>query len=132
MTIEFPRRITCSNRQQEWRDELLKTGTHGKGGQKLEFAELEVMAGTTCLHAIGTLAETGELFPLPKMIVFCAFTFAPEAAKDTDALEGITSLKAQMNPDLPTEVFKQDRSSNQSFWLIGQPAVALSQTADAK
>jgi len=146
-----------SNRQQQWRDELLKTGIRGKGGQKLEFAELEVMAGTTCLHATGTLAETGErvvvsfgpehgaleqrqvehalneageLFPRPKMIVFCAFTFDPEAAKDIDALKGITALKAQMNTDLLTEDLKKARSSNQSFWLMGQPDVTLTQTAD--
>lgn len=146
-----------SNRQQQWRDELLKTGIRGKGGQKLEFAELEVMAGTTCLHATGTLAETGErvvvsfgpehgaleqrqvehalneageLFPRPKMIVFCAFTFDPEAAKDIDALKGITALKAQMNTDLLTEDLKKARSSNQSFWLMGQPDVALTQNAD--
>lgn len=146
-----------SNRQQQWRDELLKTGIRGKGGQKLEFAELEVMAGTTCLHATGTLSETGErvvvsfgpehgaleqrqvehalneageLFPRPKMIVFCAFTFDPESAKDIDALKGITALKAQMNTDLLTEDLKKARSSNQSFWLMGQPDVALTQTAD--
>jgi adenine-specific DNA-methyltransferase len=146
-----------SNRQQQWRDELLKTGIRGKGGQKLAFAELEVMAGTTCLHATGSLAETGErvvvsfgpehgaleqrqvehalneagdLFPRPKMIVFCAFTFDPEAAKDIDALKGITALKVQMNTDLLTEDLKKARSSNQSFWLMGQPDVALTQTAD--
>lgn len=146
-----------SNRQQQWRDELLKTGIRGKGGQKLEFAELEVMAGTTCLHATGTLADTGErvvvsfgpehgaleqrqvehalneadeLFPRPKMIVFCAFTFDPEAAKDIDALKGITALKAQMNTDLLTEDLKKARSNNQSFWLMGQPDVALTQTPD--
>lgn len=152
-----------SHRQQQWRDELLKTGirgvNRGDGGQKLEFAELEVMAGTTCLHATGTLAETGErvvvsfgpehgaleqrqvehalneageLFPRPKMIVFCAFTFDPEAAKDIDALKGITALKAQMNTDLLTEDLKKARSSNQSFWLMGQPDVALTQTADGQ
>lgn len=148
-----------SSRQQQWRDELLKTGIRGKGGQKLEFAELEVLAGTLCLHAIGTLAETGEravvsfgpehgaleqrqveqalneageLFPRPKMIVFCAFTFDPEAAKDIDALKGITALKAQMNTDLLTEDLKKARSSNQSFWLMGQPDVDLTQTDDGQ
>ena len=115
------------------------------------------MAGTTCLHATGTLADTGErvvvsfgpehgaleqrqvehalteagnLFPRPKMMVFCAFTFDPEAAKDIDALKGITALKAQMNTDLLTEDLKKARSSNQSFWLMGQPDVDLTQTAD--
>ena len=148
-----------SNRQQQWRDELLKTGIRGKGGQKLEFAELEVMAGTTCLHATGTLAETGErvvvsfgpehgaleqrqvehalneaeaLRPKAKFIAFCAFTFDPEAAKDIDETRwaGVTLLKAQMNTDLLTEDLKKARSSNQSFWLMGQPDVDLNQTAD--
>ena len=73
-------------------------------------------------HAI---REAGELFPLPKMIVFCAFTFDPEAAKDIDAFKGITALKAQMNTDLLTEDLKKARASNQSFWLMGQPDVEL-------
>mgnify|MGYP000864627306 CR=1 FL=1 len=148
-----------TSRQQQWRDELLKTGIRGKGGQMLKFAELEVMAGTTCLHATGTLAESGErvvvsfgpehgaleqrqvehaigeageLFPRPKMIVFCAFTFDPEAAKDIDAFKGITALKAQMNTDLLTEDLKKARSSNQSFWLMGQPEVHATQRPDGR
>jgi len=148
-----------TSRQQQWRDELLKTGIRGKGGQMLQFAELEVMAGTTCLHATGTLAESGErvvvsfgpehgaleqrqvehaigeageLFPRPRMIVFCAFTFDPEAAKDIDAFKGITALKAQMNTDLLTEDLKKARSSNQSFWLMGQPEVHATQRPDGR
>ena len=143
-----------TSRQHTWRDELLKTGIRGKGGQMLRFAELEVLPGTTCLHATGTLdsgervvvsfgpehgaleqrqvehalGEAGDLFPRPKMIVFCAFAFDPEAAKDIDALKGITALKAQMNTDMLTEDLKKARSSNQSFWLMGQPDVLLSQT----
>ena len=34
-------------------------------------------------------------------------------------------LKAQMNADLLTEDLKKKRSSNESFWLIGQPDVAV-------
>ena len=71
------------------------------------------------------IREAGELFPRPKMIVFCAFTFDPEAAKDIDATKGITALKAQMNTDLLTEDLKKGRASNQSFWLMGQPEVEL-------
>jgi hypothetical protein len=63
------------------------------------------------------------------MIVFCAFTFDPEAAKDIDALKGITALKAQMNTDLLTEDLKKARASNQSFWLMGQPDVHADATA---
>lgn len=151
-------RSGATSRQHAWRDELLKAGIRGKGGQLLKFAELEVLPGAVCLHASGhldsgervvvsfgpehgaleqrqvehALREAGELFPLPKMIVFCAFTFDPEAAKDIDAVKGITALKAQMNTDLLTEDLKKARSSNQSFWLMGQPDVHLHQTKDGK
>jgi len=147
-----------SARQHSWRDELLKTGIRGKGGQMLRFASMETLAGTVCLHATGTLdsgervvvsfgpeygaleqrqvehalREAGELFPLPKMVVFCAFEFDPEAAKDIDAVKGITALKAKMNADLLTEDLKKARSSNQSFWLMGQPDVELRQRKDGK
>ncbi|MDX9706406.1 MAG: DNA methyltransferase, partial [Azospira sp.] len=145
-----------SSRQHQWRDELLKTGIRGKGGQMLRFAELETLPGTKYLHASGhlesgervvvsfgpehaaleqrqvalALQEAGELFPLPKMIVFCAFTFDPEAAKDIDHLKGIVALKAQMNTDLLTEDLKKARASNQSFWLMGQPDVELRRRDD--
>ena len=151
-------RSGATSRQHSWRDELLKTGIRGKGGQMLKFAELEVLPGSVCLHASGhldsgervvvsfgpehgaleqrqveqALNEAGELFPRPKMIVFCAFTFDPEAAKDIDALKGITALKAQMNTDLLTDDLKKARSSNQSFWLMGQPDVELRQQKDGK
>ena len=148
-----------SARQHGWRDELLKTGIRGKGGQILRFAELETLPGMPHLHCTGTLAdsgdrvvvsfgpeyaaleqrqvelamrEAGELFPRPKMIAFCAFAFDPEAAKDIDATKGITALKAQMNTDLLTEDLKKARSSNQSFWLMGQPDVDLRVRKDGR
>lgn len=37
----------------------------------------------------------------------------------------MTVLKAQMNTDLMTEDLKKKRSSDQSFWLVGQPDVEL-------
>jgi adenine-specific DNA-methyltransferase len=80
-------------------------------------------------HAIG---EAAELFPRPKFIVFCAFAFDPEAAKDIDAMKGITALKAQMNTDLLTEDLKKARASNQSFWLMGQPDVLLKALKDGR
>ena len=147
-----------SARQHAWRDELLKTGIRGKGGQMLRFAELETLPDTRYLHCSGHLdsgervvvsfgpehaaleqrqvemaiREAGELFPRPKMIVFCAFTFDPEAAKDIDATKGITALKAQMNTDLLTEDLKKARASNQSFWLMGQPDVEPRQRKDGR
>ncbi len=150
-----------SGRQHQWRDELLKAGIRGKGGQLLKFADLEALpsdADIRNLHAVGhldsgervvvsfgpehaaleqrqvanALNEAGSLFPLPKMIVFCAFTFDPEAAKDIDGLKGITALKAQMNTDLLTEDLKKAKSSNQSFWLMGQPEVEVRALKDGR
>ncbi len=71
--------------------------------------------------------EAQTLVPRPKLIVFAAFQFDPEAAKDIDETNwpGVTLLKAQMNADLFTDDLKKKRASNESFWLIGQPDVAL-------
>ena len=68
-----------------------------------------------------------KLVPRPKIIVFAAFQFDPEAAKDIDETNwpGVTLLKAQMNADLLTEDLKKKRASNESFWLIGQPDVEV-------
>jgi adenine-specific DNA-methyltransferase len=73
------------------------------------------------------IEEAQTLVPKPKLIVFAAFQFDPEAAKDIDATNwpGVTLLKAQMNADLLTDDLKKKRASNESFWLIGQPDVAL-------
>jgi adenine-specific DNA-methyltransferase len=146
-------------RQASWRDELIKTGIRGKGGQIMRFAELETIPGLRHLHLSGNLAESGErvvvsfgpehaaleqrqvelalseaekLRPSPKLIVFCSFAFDPEAAKDIDEVRwpGVTLLKAQMNTDLLTEDLKKARSSNQSFWLMGQPDVELRPLSD--
>lgn len=148
-----------SSRQHQWRDELLKSGIRGKGGQMVRFAELETMPGTRYLHASGTLADSGErvvvsfgpehaaleqrqvemalreaetIRPTAHYIVFTAFTFDPEAAKDIDEMKwpGVTLLKAQMNIDLLTNDLKKARSSNQSFWLMGQPDVELRKRKD--
>ncbi|HRH72141.1 MAG TPA: site-specific DNA-methyltransferase [Zoogloea sp.] len=150
-----------SGRQHQWRDELLKTGIRGKGGQMLRFADLEALPSDQDirnLHAVGhldsgervvvsfgpehaaleqrqvanALHEAGSLFPLPRMIVFCAFTFDPEAAKDIDGMKGIIALKAQMNTDLLTEDLKKAKSNNQSFWLMGQPEVEIHPTRDGR
>ena len=148
-----------SSRHHQWRDELTKTGIRGKGGQILKLADLETLPETRYLHCSGTVAESGErvvvsfgpehaaleqrqvelaireageLFPRPKMIVFCAFAFDPEAAKDIDAIRGITALRAHMNTDLLTEDLKKARASNQSFWLMGQPDIELRKIKDDK
>ena len=144
-------------RQNDWRDELLKTGIRGKAGQRISFARLEPLPGTRWLHAEGetrpgdagaeriavsfgpdhapleqrqvalAIEEAQSLVPRPKIIVFAAFQFDPEASKDIDETHwpGVVLLKAQMNADLLTDDLKKKRASNESFWLIGQPDVVV-------
>jgi adenine-specific DNA-methyltransferase len=73
------------------------------------------------------IEEAQKLVPKPKIIVFAAFQFDPEAAKDIDETNwpGVMLLKAQMNADLLTEDLKKKRTSDESFWLIGQPDVKV-------
>jgi adenine-specific DNA-methyltransferase len=77
--------------------------------------------------------EAQVLLPKPKLLVFATFQFDPEAAKDIDGvkpeLTGMQFLKVQMNADLLTEDLKKKRSSNESFWLIGQPDVRIERIA---
>ncbi len=144
-----------TQRQGDWRDELLKTGIRAKGKQRIDFSRVEPLAGTRWLHADAetkestpqrvvvsfgpehapleqrqvdlALNEAQTLRPKPRIIVFAAFQFDPEAAKDIDETNwpGVTLLKAQMNADLLTADLKKKRASNDSFWLIGQPDVEL-------
>lgn len=144
-----------SAKQADWRDQLLATGILGRGGARLEFSRVEPLSGTRFLQAEAetkeatprravicfagetkpldsrmvalALDEAENLRPAPKLIVFAAFQFDPEAAKDIDNTNwpGVTLLKAQMNTDLMTEDLKKKRSSDQSFWLVGQPDVEL-------
>ena len=149
-------------RQDEWREELLKTGIRAKGGQRIEFSRVEPLRGTRWLQAEAetkedqtqrtvisfgpehspleqrqvelAIEEAQMLVPRPKMIVFAAFQFDPEAAKDIDETNwpGVTLLKAQMNGDLLTGDLKKKRASNESFWLIGQPDVQLDRIEGGK
>ncbi|MCC6301920.1 MAG: site-specific DNA-methyltransferase [Gammaproteobacteria bacterium] len=149
-----------SARQHSWRDELIKTGIRGKGGQMLKFADLETLPDSPHLHVSGHL-DTGErvvvsfgpehaaleqrqvalalneaekLRPAPKFIIFASFEFDPEAAKDIDETKwpGVTLLKAKMNADLLTDDLKKGRTSNQSFWLMGQPDVEVHKQKDGR
>ena len=146
-----------SQRHHDWKDELVKTGIRGKNGQLLKLADLETLPDVKYLHASGTIVDSGErvvvsfgpeyslleqrqvemamreaseLFPRPKMILFCGFDFDPEASKDIDSTKGIIALRVKMNADLLTNDLKKQRSSNQSFWLMGQPDVLVNKTKD--
>lgn len=144
-----------STKQTDWRDQLLATGIMGRGGSRLTFSRVEPLSGTKFLQAEAetkedtprravicfagetkpldsrmvamAMDEVERLRPAPKLVIFAAFQFDPEAAKDIDEYiyPGVTVLKAQMNTDLMTEDLKKKRSSDQSFWLVGQPDVEL-------
>ena len=75
------------------------------------------------------IEEAQTLVPKPEIVVFAAFQFDPEAAKDIDETNwpGVALLKAQMNADMQTDDLKKKRAGNESFWLIGQPEIAVEQ-----
>jgi len=80
------------------------------------------------------IEEAQTLVPKPRIIVFAAFQFDPEAAKDIDETDwpGVTLLKAQMNADLLTDDLKKKRASSDSYWLIGQPDVTMEEITDGE
>jgi len=162
--LEFENAVTADNsvsrsgetlRQDEWRNELQRTGIRAKGGKLIEFTRVEPLSGTRFLQAEAetqednpkrvvvcfgpehapidqrmvelALEEARTLRPKPEIIIFCAFQFDPEARKDIEETNwpGITLLEAQMNADMLTDDLKKKRSSNESFWLIGQPDVQV-------
>ena len=47
-------------RQNDWRDELLKTGVRGKAGQRISFARLEPLPAMRYLHAEGETRSSAE------------------------------------------------------------------------
>ena len=151
-----------TKKQSDWRDELLVTGIIGRSGAKIEFSRVEPLAGTYHLQADAETKESsprravicfaGETKPLdsrmvtlaldeaehqrprPQIVVFAAFQFDPEAANliDKENWPGVQLLKVQMNTDLMTDDLKKKRSSNQSFWLVGQPDVGLIKIGQGK
>ena len=55
-------------RQDDWRSELLKTGVRTKGGDKIEFARVELLQGTRYLHAEAAgMVWTGWLLLMPSL-----------------------------------------------------------------
>ena len=76
--------------------------------------------------------EARTLDPKPALLIFAAFQFDPEAAKDIDELSpekaGMTLLKVQMNADLQNEDLRKKERNSDGFWLVGQPDVELRET----
>lgn len=144
-----------TSKQDDWREQLRATGIRGRNGDKLMFSRVEPLSATMYLQAEAetkedvprravicfgsetkpmdsrivdmALDEASTLRPTPQIIVFAAFQFDPEAAKMIAEINwpGVTLLTVQMNTDLMTADLKKKQSSDQSFWLVGQPDVEL-------
>lgn len=137
-------------------NEIASTGIQTVKGKKINLINIEKTKGFKYIHAIGQIEEENSLknaficfgpdyAPMEQtqiehavfeiretinedcVLIFCAFHFDPEAAKDIDHLNNkkLTCLKSQMSVDLLTEDLRKKRSSNQSFWLIGQPDIEI-------
>lgn len=163
-------RMGETGQQALWRDELKSSGIRAVGGKTLNFSRIEPMAATRFLHAEGeilddkghvrkavisfgpqfgpleqrqvegAIKEARGLKSQPEFIIFAAFHFDPEAAKDIDQMNdsigqvipGVKILKAQMSVDLLTHDLRKKRSSNQSYWLIGQPEIEVRKVKDGR
>ena len=145
-------------RHDEWCRELRASGIQGKGGRVMEIEDIgPYSADTLFLHARFMVRGTGETGfvsfgeehsplsarqvnlalvemenqrPRRSLLVFAAFEFDPEAARDVDEVdesqwEGVTVLKAKMSPDLQTGDLRRGRSGESSFWLMGRPDAEL-------
>lgn len=157
-------RVGETGKQSQWRDELKATGIRTTGNKIVSFSRVEPMIATRFLHAEGEILERDgtnrrayisfgpdygpleqrqveeavkearKLKEKPDFVIFAAFHFDPEAAKDIDQISwpGVKLLKTQMSVDLLTSDLRKKRSSNQSYWLIGQPDVEVSKHKDGK
>ena len=150
-----------TTRQAEWREKLLSSGIRSKGGKKvLEFSRMEPLSCHTYLHAdaythenkrvvlsfaptyspLGTLQveraleEAQSLKPRPENVVFAAFQFDPEAARDIEEAKwtGVSLFKVYMDSDLLVEDLKKKPRGVSSFWLMGQPDVGIVREGDGK
>jgi adenine-specific DNA-methyltransferase len=152
----------ATTRREDWIEELRKSGVRGKSGNKLEFLSIEPLPGTSYMQALGVtkderqervlicfgpehapleqrvvelaIEEAESIRPSASILLFCAFAFEEEAAKDIDEANwpGVQLLKVQMNMDLQTDDLKKARNTNESFWFIGQPDIQLHKDVDGK
>ena len=156
--IEVNKELT--QKQNNWREELRKTGivTHGK--ERLKFthvepiqdytyfqAEAETMDGKRAIICFGSedkvmdaryvyqaLNEGPRVLPIPDYVIFAAFQFGPEAMTIISEykIKNCVILQAQMNADLMTKDLKKKQTSSQSFLLVGQPDITLVKHGSAK
>ena len=150
-----------THNQASWRDELFRTGIRIKGGEKMHFNSIET-ASYKYIQAEGETKEDPpkralivfgpEHAPLgqrtmeaayqearrytkPNILLFCAFEFDPEAAKDIDDITpeqaGMQLLRVDMNNDLLVDDLKKGSRSSESFFFVGRPDVKIHRVDDS-
>ena len=128
------------------------------GGERLRFQTLEIAGELAWFHARGVMAdgrtalvclgsasaplglpavrnaleEADKQFPKPQLLVFAAFQFTAEAMDwlATARMRYAQVLTVQMNTDLQNGDLLRRKLNNQSFFLVGQPDVTLTRTAE--
>ena len=82
------------------------------------------------LHIEHSLNELQNLKQVYDILILAAFQFDPEAVRMIHSYNKQNSkatkiVQTQMNMDLQTEDLKKNPTTNESFWLIGEPDVKL-------
>ena len=145
-----------SSRHQAWRDELSANGARGKDGDVVRFSRVETCGGNllhleveaegkdpeygfvsfgpehapmSSEHVDKAIEEAGKRSPRPRLLVFAAFAFDPQAAKTLDEFgwRGGRIVKAAMDPDLHVQDLKRKKrgAKDAAFWLMGRPDAEL-------
>ncbi len=95
-------------RQGDWRDELLKTGIRGKGGQRVRFVRLEPLPGQKHLHAEGETMPDEASVPSTR-----------------DAALGVRAVVAFGPDHAPMEQRQVARAIEEASHLVPRPAVIV-------
>ena len=143
----------------DWMDRMRNVGVRTRHNGNLLFSYLGVQPGSGWINAVGetnegepvavifgpkyaplsvitverAVEEAQELIPTPKIVLFVAFQFDPEAAKTIDRKNwpGVQLLRATINTELLVSNLKKSHPSDDIFWLIGQPDIGLEMNEDA-
>jgi len=111
-------------RLREWRDELLKTGVRGKGGQKIEFTRVEALGGLAWLHADAETKPTNGGKPERAVV-----SFGPEHGPLDQRQVGMAIEEAQTLVPRPALVlfaaFQMDPEAMKDIRETRWPGVAL-------
>ena len=122
-------------RQNDWRDELLKTGVRGKAGQRISFARLEPLPAMRFLHAEGETRspteESGDCTAATERVVV---SFGPDHAPLEQRQVALAIEEAQKIVPKPSTIifaaFQFDPEASKDIDETNWPGVTLLKAAD--